>query len=231
MYTYVHLPCGPGVVGHKSDLRFAIHKKRPAAPINPEGVVLRQPRVERMGAAASNRATLGQESSLRQKPRRGGPKTDVPAMSQSIAKVAIHIVFSTKNRKPWLQSQELRDDLFAYMATILGDNVDSPAILIGGVEDHIHALCLLSRKFAIMKVVQEAKTETSKWIKKQSRETRDFSWQGGYGAFSVSGSNIPQVKAYILNQEEYHRRMTFEDEFREICKRHGIEIDERYVWD
>jgi len=82
-----------------------------------------------------------------------------------------------------------------------------------------------------MKVVQEAKTETSKWLKKQSRETTDFSWQGGYGAFSVSESNISQVKAYILNQEEHHKKMTFQDEFREICKRHGIEMDERYVWD
>jgi len=151
-------------------------------------------------------------------------------MSQSIAKVAIHIVFSTKDRKPWLQSRKLRDNLFAYMATIFRDNVDSPAILIGGVDDHIHALCLLSRKFAIMKVIQEAKTETSKWIKKQSRETCDFAWQGGYGAFSVSESNIQRVKEYILNQEEHHKKMTFKDEFRELCKRHGIEIDERYVW-
>jgi len=152
-------------------------------------------------------------------------------MSQSIAKVVIHIVFSTKNRKPWLQSSNLRDELFAYMATILRNNVDSPAILIGGAEDHIHALCLLSRKFAIMKVIQEAKTETSKWIKKQSNETSDFSWQAGYGAFSVSESNIPQVKEYIQNQKEHHRRMTYQDEFRELCKRHGIELDERYAWD
>ncbi len=152
-------------------------------------------------------------------------------MSQSIAKVALHVVFSTKNRKPWLQSRELRDELFAYMATILRDNVDSPAIVIGGVEDHIHALCLLSRKFAIMKVTQEAKTETSKWLKKQSHDTSDFAWQSGYGAFSVSESNILLVKKYIQDQEEHHRRMTFQDEFRAFLKRHGIEFDERYVWD
>lgn len=161
----------------------------------------------------------------------GAALTPTPPMSQSIAKVAIHIVFSTKNRKPWLQSSKLRDQLFAYMATILRNNVDSPAILINGVEDHIHALCLLSRKFAIMKVIQEAKTETSKWVKKQSHETSNFTWQGGYGAFSVSESNIPQVKDYIQNQEEHHRHMTFQDEFRELCQRHGIELDERYAWD
>ncbi len=91
--------------------------------------------------------------------------------------------------------------------------------------------CLLSRKFAIIKVVQEAKTETSKWIKKQAHNTRDFAWQGGYGAFAVSETNVPQVKGYILNQDEHHHRMSFQDEFRKLCKRHGIELVERYAWD
>ena len=152
-------------------------------------------------------------------------------MPQSIAKVAIHIVFSTKHRTAWLQDNELRDELYAYMATILRNNVDTPAMLIGGVEDHIHALCLLSRKFAIMKVVEEMKTETSKWLKKQSSIPSDFAWQAGYGAFSVSESNLPQVKAYIREQPEHHRRLSFQEEFRELCKRHGIEVDERYAWD
>ncbi len=151
-------------------------------------------------------------------------------MSQSVARVTIHIVFSTKHRKPWLQTPELRGDLFAYMATILKTNVDSPALIIGGVEDHIHALCLLSRKLAIMKVIEKAKTETSKWLKNQSQQTSDFAWQNGYGAFSVSESNIPQVKKHIKNQEEHHRKMTFQDEFRQLCKRHGIDLDERYAW-
>ncbi len=152
-------------------------------------------------------------------------------MSQSVARVAIHVVFSTKDRKPWLQDPELRAELFAYMATILKHNVDSPALLIGGVADHLHVLCLLSRKFAMMKVIEEAKKETSKWIKKQSPETSDFSWQGGYGAFSVSESNIPQVKQYIQNQESHHKRFSFQDEFRELCKRHKIDLEERYAWD
>jgi len=152
-------------------------------------------------------------------------------MSQSVARVVLHLVFSTKHRKPWLKSVELREELYAYMATILRDNVDSPAIIIGGIEDHIHILCLLSRKFAIMKLIEEAKTETSKWLKKQSPELSNFSWQGGYGAFSVSESNISQVKKYIANQEQHHKRMTFQDEFRELCKRHGIELNERFAWD
>ena len=152
-------------------------------------------------------------------------------MPQSLAKVVVHLVFSTKNRTSRLQGEGLRQELFAYMATILRNNVDSPAILINGVEDHVHVLGLLSRKFAIMDVVQEAKTETSKWLKKQSPALSTFAWQAGYGIFSVSESNIPAVKSYVEKQEDHHRRMSFQDEFRELCKRHGIEWDERYVWD
>ena len=103
----------------------------------------------------------------------------------------------------------LRDELYAYMSKILRDNVDTPALLINGVEDHVHALCVLSRKFAIMNVIQEAKTETTKWLKTKSRETANFAWQSGYGAFSVSESNIPQVKDYIANQEEHHKTVSF----------------------
>ena len=100
-------------------------------------------------------------------------------MPQSLAKVAIHLVFSTKNRTPWLKGTELRKGLYAYMATILRNSVDSPSILINGVEDHVHVLGLLSRKFAIMDVVQEAKTETTKWLKKQSPTLSKFAWQAG----------------------------------------------------
>lgn len=125
----------------------------------------------------------------------------------------------------------LRDELYAYMSKILRDNVDTPALLINGVEDHVHALCVLSRKFAIMNVIQEAKTETTKWLKTKSRETANFAWQSGYGAFSVSESNIPQVKDYIANQEEHHKTVSFQNEFRALCDRHNIELDERYVWE
>ena len=152
-------------------------------------------------------------------------------MSQSVARVPLHIVFSTKEREPWLQNPNLRNDLYAYMATVLKNDVDSPALIINGVADHVHILCLLSRKFAIMKVIQEAKTETSKWIKKQSRDTSDFAWQGGYGAFAVSESNVAQVRKYIEGQETRHRRVSFQDEFRMLCERHGLELDERYAWE
>ena len=152
-------------------------------------------------------------------------------MAQSVAKVLIHIVFSTKDRRAWLKDRELCEQLYKYMATILRNEVDSPAIIINGYEDHIHALCQLSRKFSIAKVIQEAKTETSKWMKKQSPATSHFTWQAGYGAFSVSESKIPEVTGYIANQVEHHRRMSYQDEFRKLCERHGIELDERYAWD
>ena len=152
-------------------------------------------------------------------------------MSQSLAKVLVHIVYSTKGRRPWLKDEEIRRQLYAYKATILRDNVDSPALIIGGVEDHIHALCLLSRNFAIKKVIEEAKTETTKWLKKQGPQYADFHWQSGYGIFSVSESNAEGVKRYIANQAEHHKQKLFQDEYRELCQRHGIEIDERYVWD
>lgn len=152
-------------------------------------------------------------------------------MSQSLAKVIIHIVFSTKERKSWLQDRQLCDQLYRYMATILRDEVGSPALLINGYEDHVHALCLLSRTVSIADVVKTAKTETSKWLKRQSPATRDSTWQAGSGAFSVSESKIPEAKRYIGSQVEHHRRMSFQNEFRKLCARHGIELDERYAWD
>ena len=152
-------------------------------------------------------------------------------MPQSLARVLVHIVCSTKDRTPWLQDEEIRRQLYAYKATILRENVDSPALIINGVEDHIHALCLLSRKFAIKDVIEEAKTETTKWIKQQGPRYAGFHWQSGYGIFSVSESNANPLRRYIANQLEHHKKMSWQDEFRQLCIRHGIEIDERYVWD
>ena len=151
-------------------------------------------------------------------------------MSQSLSRVWLHLVYSTKNRTPWLRDPAVREDLYAYMATTL-NNIECPTLKIGGVEDHLHILCGLSRKIAIKDLVEEAKTGPSKWIKTKGDAYRDFHWQGGYGVFSVSESNVAAVKEYIEKQEEHHRTMSFQDEFRLLCQRHQIEIDERYVWD
>jgi REP element-mobilizing transposase RayT len=99
------------------------------------------------------------------------------------------------------------------------------------VEDHVHILCNLSRTVTIAQLVEDSKKTTSKWMKEQGTAHRDFYWQGGYGSFSVSQSNVEQVRTYIANQEEHHRTVSFQDEFRALCRKHGIEIDERYVWD
>jgi REP element-mobilizing transposase RayT len=150
-------------------------------------------------------------------------------MSQSLAKVLLHVVFSTKNRHPWLKDAGLRRELFAYMATALR-TIECPALIIGGVEDHVHLFVQLSRKVAIQNLVEEVKTGTSKWLKSKSPSLHDFYWQSGYGAFSVSESKGDDVRRYIAHKEEHHRKRTFQEEFRELCQRHGVEIDERYVW-
>lgn len=151
-------------------------------------------------------------------------------MPQSLANVVLHIVFSTKHRKPFLQSAELKGTMTAYLVGTL-QNLDCPSIIVGVVEDHVHILCNLSRTITIAKLVGELKSSSSERIKQEGPSVADFYWQSGYGAFSVSQSNIPQVKAYIANQEEHHRKMTFQEEFRILCERHGLTIDEQYVWE
>jgi len=149
-------------------------------------------------------------------------------MSQSLAKNTIHLVFGAKNRQLWLK-EALQPRLHAYLAGIFKE-WDSPAIVIGGHDDHIHALFLLSKNHALKKVVEEIKKSSSKWLKTIDTGLRDFAWQDGYGAFSVSESNVADVKAYIEHQAEHHRRMTFQDELRRLLVRHAIAVDERHLW-
>ncbi len=150
-------------------------------------------------------------------------------MSKSLVKNFIHLIYSTKNRMPWIP-KDISSRLYAYQQGIYQD-WQSPAIVIGGVEDHIHALFSLSKNHAIKTIVEEVKKGSSKWMKSEGTMNPDFFWQNGYAAFSVSQSNTDVVKKYIENQEEHHRTMSFQDELRELCRRHEIEIDERYMWD
>ncbi len=151
-------------------------------------------------------------------------------MPQSLARVVLHVVFSTKHRAPFLRDAEVRTRLHAYMAGVLQHPGGEP-ILLNGVADHVHIFCNLSRTVTIAQLVEEAKKATSKWMKEQGAHHRDFFWQGGYGAFSVSQSNVEQVRAYIAGQEAHHRTVSFQDEVRALCRKHGIEIDERSMWD
>lgn len=150
-------------------------------------------------------------------------------MPQSLASVLIHLIFSTKHREP-LITPAIDIELHKYLATIFRE-CDSPALLVGGHKDHIHALFSLSRKWKIAELVEEVKTSSSKWIKTKGGTFSQFHWQSGYGAFSVSQSNVGKVKNYIANQKAHHSKLSFQDEFRGFLKKHGIEYDERYVWD
>ena len=151
-------------------------------------------------------------------------------MPQSLARVVLHLTFSTKNRTPFLIDESIRVQLHAYQAGIL-KNLESPALIIGGVADHVHILFSLSRNHAIKDVVRVVKADSSAWVKTQSPELSQLAWQVGYGIFSVSESNVSVVSEYIRNQKQHHRRKTFQEEFRQLCERHGIEIDECFVWD
>ena len=151
-------------------------------------------------------------------------------MPQSLANVLLHVVFSTKDRAPFLQSEKVRDEMNGYMVGTL-QKIGCPSLIVRTIEDHLHCLCQLSRTKTIAELIEEMKVESSSWAKKQGPGLRDFYWQSGYGAFSVSQSNVEQVKAYIANQEEHHRRLSFQDEFRTLLRKHEIEFDERYVWD
>jgi REP element-mobilizing transposase RayT len=141
----------------------------------------------------------------------------------------MHLVYSTKHREP-LIPKEHRAALFAYQAGIF-KQWESSALIIGGVEDHVHALFGLSKHYPLKKIVEEVKKGSSKWLKSDGPRIQRFSWQAGYAAFSVSQSNVEAVQEYIQKQEEHHRKTTFEEELRALFKRHGIEFDERYVWD
>lgn len=151
-------------------------------------------------------------------------------MSQSLAQVYLHVVFSTKHRVPHLQDTALRDRAHAYLAATC-NHLESPAVAVGGVADHVHALCRLGKTIATSELVRELKRESSKWLKEQAADLADFYWQNGYGAFSISPGHVDRLVAYIATQDEHHSGETYQDEFRRLLTKYRIEWDERYVWD
>jgi putative transposase len=151
-------------------------------------------------------------------------------MPQSLANVLLHIVFSTKERRALLQRPNLRDEMHRYIAGVSA-NLDCPAIIVGGATDHVHMLANQSRKIALAEWVKEIKRVSSLWAKKRDALWNLFQWQAGYGAFSVSQSQKGRVQEYIRSQEEHHRRLSFQDELRQLLTKHKIAFDERYAWD
>ena len=150
-------------------------------------------------------------------------------MAQSLAKVYLHVIFSTKNREPVL-ADEWRDDLFRVLGGTAG-NLGCPALAVGGIADHVHMLILLPRTITIADAVGRIKSTSSAWINQTRGLPVPFHWQNGYGAFSVSQSIVEKVREYIARQAEHHARQSFQDEFRIWLKRYEVEWDERYVWD
>jgi putative transposase len=150
-------------------------------------------------------------------------------MSQSLACVLVHLVFSTKHRQPWIRT-EIEGELHPYLATTFR-SLECPTLTLNGTEDHVHILFRLGRKISLAKVVEEIKTSSSKWIKTKGPSYKGFSWQNGYGAFSIGQSGVEALKKYIANQKEHHRKKTFQDELQAFLRKYGVEYDERYVWD
>ena len=150
-------------------------------------------------------------------------------MPQSLAKNLIHLICSTKDRDPCL-SPEILANLFKYKAGILKE-WKSPALVIGGVADHVHVLFCLSKNHSLVKVIEEVKKGSSKWMKTQGPEFRAFHWQAGYGAFSVSQSQVEAVRRYIELQDEHHRKRSFQEEFLAFLNRYDVEYDERFLWE
>ena len=150
-------------------------------------------------------------------------------MGQSLVQNYIHIVFSTKYRQPLIKP-DVESELHAYLGGIC-NQLECQTIKVGGYTDHIHILCKLSKKIALMKLVEEVKSHSSKWVKTKGEQYSNFYWQNGYGAFSVNPSQVETVIAYIANQHQHHSKKNFQDEYRAILKKYQVEFDEKYVWD
>ncbi len=151
-------------------------------------------------------------------------------MSQSLAQVYLHLVFSTKDRKPFLQDQNIRKEMHKYLAGTC-NTIDCPALEVGGVADHVHVLCKFGREISLAVLIRELKRDSSKLIKTKGSALKDFHWQNGYGAFSISPGHVDALRNYIANQEKHHQTETFQQEFRRQLKKYRLECDERYVWD
>ncbi len=150
-------------------------------------------------------------------------------MAQSLSKVYVHMVFSTKNRQ-LLIDDEIKPQLFDYIGGICR-SLDCNPVKVGGYNDHVHILCLLSKKITQITLLEQVKKKSSKWIKTKDDKYEHFYWQDGYGIFSVNPYEIQTVVEYIENQNEHHTKKTFQEELRAFLKKYKVDYDEKYVWD
>lgn len=150
-------------------------------------------------------------------------------MSQSLSKIYIHLIFSTKGRTDTIPKQHL-NEVHAYIAGILNDN-HCPAIIVGGTANHIHILYIQSKTMTLSETVKLIKASSSKWINQKNSVFNQFAWQEGYGAFSISQSHVDAVRQYIAGQEQHHATVSFQDELRRICQLYNVDLNERFAWD
>ena len=150
-------------------------------------------------------------------------------MGQSLVKNYLHIVFSTKHRAPLIDEQ-IEAELHSYLGGICNE-LGCQVLKIGGYTDHIHILCMLSKKITLMKLMEELKSHSSKWVKTKGDKYGNFYWQDGYGAFSVNPAEVEVVINYIANQKEHHSKKTFQVEYKGFLEKYKVDFDERYVWE
>lgn len=151
-------------------------------------------------------------------------------MPQSLANLVTHLVFSTRERVPWFHDAAIRNETFHYLGGVSA-RLECPPIVVGGHVDHIHLLARMARTIAVADWVKELKRASSLWAKERFASFDGFYWQQGYGVFSVSQSAVSKAVSYIQEQEIHHSRLSFQEEYREMLKRHRLVWDERYVWD
>jgi REP element-mobilizing transposase RayT len=151
-------------------------------------------------------------------------------MPQSLAQFYLHLVFSTKHRQPLLSVEADRIATHEFLATVCR-TLDCPSLKVGGIEDHVHILCRFDRSISVSDLVKELKRVSSLELKTRNPELRNFYWQNGYGAFSASPEHVEALIEYIANQEQHHREEAYADEYRRLLNAHGLQWDERYVWD
>ena len=151
-------------------------------------------------------------------------------MPQSLAKILVHTVFSTKDRRPFLRDEAFRQEVHSYLGGIV-NHLGCQSIIVGGVSDHVHLLASLARTCEPAQIVKELKRSSTLWIKQSDKSLGDFCWQSGYGMFSIGFSQIGGVKRYIAEQPQHHQTHSFQEEFRRLLERYQIEYEERYVWD
>lgn len=150
-------------------------------------------------------------------------------MGQSLVQNYVHIVFSTKYREALIYPP-YEQELHAYIGGTCKE-LECPVLIVGGYTDHIHILCMLSKKLALMTLVQKVKAASSKWMKTKDKSLENFFWQDGYGAFSVNPAEVDVVVNYIKNQHEHHQQKNFKEEYTAFLKKYNVSFDERYVWE